>query len=154
LVLQAYLHRTLGDLQDLLVWDKNRGWLNIRICKGIYNESKEIAFKGRDEIRRNFLICLEYMLRNHIYAAVATHDKELISVAFRMAEAFSVPSHKIEFQMLYGVTPELRKSVMNKGFSMRVYVPYGKDWFNYSTRRLKENPVMALYILKALLVRG
>jgi proline dehydrogenase len=154
LVLQAYLKRTLDDLKDLVSFDQGRGLINIRICKGIYNEPAELAFHAREEINRNFLIDLEFMFRNRIYAAIATHDKKLINGAYRLVEQYKITKDLFEFQMLYGVTPELRKSIVDKGYTMRVYVPYGKDWFNYSTRRLKENPVMALHIIKALFIRG
>lgn len=154
LVLQAYLKRTLMDLEDLLAFDRGRGILNIRLCKGIYNEVAEIAFKNKEEINRNFLIDLEFMLRNNIYAAIATHDKKLINGSYRLIKEYKMQADKFEFQMLYGVTPDLRQSVLDKGYTMRVYVPYGKEWFNYSTRRLKENPKMAQHIIKALFYRG
>jgi proline dehydrogenase len=154
LVLQAYLKRTLDDLKDLTAFDRGRGLINIRICKGIYNEPAALAFKNKEEINRNFLIDLEYMLRSNIYAAIATHDRKLIDGSYQLLKAFEVPADRFEFQMLYGVTPELRKSIVDKGYTVRVYVPYGKDWFNYSTRRLKENPSMIPYMIKALFVRG
>lgn len=154
IVLQAYLKRTLNDLKDLVIFDKGRGLINVRICKGIYNEPAEIAYKKKEEINTNFLIDLEYMLENNIYAAIATHDKSLIKGAYALVAKHRIPNEKFEFQMLYGVTPELRKSVVEKGHTMRVYVPYGKDWYNYSSRRLRENPMMVTHIIKALFVRG
>jgi len=154
LVFQAYLKRTLEDLKDLAAFDRGRGLINIRICKGIYNEPAALAYKNREEINRNFLIDLEYMFRNNIYAAIATHDRKLIDGSYQLLKACMVPTARFEFQMLYGVTPELRKSIVDKGYSMRVYVPYGKDWFNYSTRRLKENPSMIPHMIKALFIRG
>jgi proline dehydrogenase len=154
LVLQAYLKRTLEDLKDLTKFDAGRGLINIRICKGIYNEPAEMAFKNRDEINDHFLIDLEYMFRNNIYAAIATHDKKLVEGAYRLIDEHKMKNERFEFQMLYGVTPDLRKSIVDKGYTMRVYVPYGKDWFNYCTRRLKENPGMAWLIIKAIFVRG
>jgi proline dehydrogenase len=154
LVLQAYLKRTLDDLKDLASFDKGRGLINIRICKGIYNEPAEMAFKNKEEINRNYLSDLEYMFRNNMYTAIATHDKKLIEGAYRLMDECKVPANRLEFQMLYGVTPDLRKSIVDKGYTMRVYVPYGKDWFNYSTRRLKENPRMIFHMIKALFIRG
>lgn len=154
LVLQAYLKRTLNDLVDLHTFDNGRGLINIRICKGIYREPAEVAFKDKQEINRNFLIHLDYMLTHGIYAAIATHDKALVKGAIERIEKYQVAPDRFEFQMLYGVTPELRKSIVDKGYTMRVYVPYGKDWFNYSTRRLQENPRIAAHIIKALFVRG
>ena len=94
------------------------------------------------------------MFQNKIYAGIATHDKFLIDNAYALAEKYNVPENMYEFQMLYGVTPELRQSIINNGHLMRVYVPFGKHWFNYSTRRLKENPKMAQHIIKALFIRG
>jgi proline dehydrogenase len=154
LVLQAYLKRTLDDLKDLAGFDRGRGIINIRLCKGIYNEPAEFAFKDREEINRNYMIDLEFMILNNMYAAIATHDKKLIGNSYRLIDNHKVKSNRFEFQMLYGVTPDLRKSIVDKGFTMRVYVPYGKDWFNYSTRRLKENPRMISHMIKALFVRG
>jgi proline dehydrogenase len=154
LVMQAYLKRTLDDLKDLVEFDKGRGRINIRLCKGIYNEPAELAFKNRDEINEHFLIDLEYMLTHNVFAAIATHDKALINGAYDLIGRDHLGKDRYEFQMLYGVTPELRKSIVDKGFTMRVYVPYGKDWFNYSTRRLRENPKMISHMIKALFVRG
>jgi len=154
IVFQAYLKRTLDDLKDLADFDRNRGIINIRLCKGIYNEPAEFAFKDKEEINRNYLTDLEFMVRNNMYAAIATHDRKLIGGAYRLIEQFKIERDRIEFQMLYGVTPELRKSIVDKGYTMRVYVPYGKDWFNYSTRRLKENPRMISHMIKALFFRG
>ena len=154
LVLQAYLKRTLDDLKSLVAFDRGRGLINIRICKGIYNEPEELAFKDKEEINRNFLIDLEYMFQHNIFAAIATHDKKLVNGSYKLITTCKVPNNRFEFQMLFGVTPDLRKSIVDKGYTMRVYVPYGKDWFNYCTRRLKENPTMAFHIIKAIFVRG
>jgi proline dehydrogenase len=85
---------------------------------------------------------------------IATHDKLLIDGAYKLIEKFKVPGNLYEFQMLYGVTPKLRESVINNGHAMRVYVPFGKQWFGYSTRRLKENPKMATHIIKAIFYKG
>jgi proline dehydrogenase len=94
------------------------------------------------------------MFKNKIYAAIATHDKPLVEGAYRLIEKYNVPKNMYEFQMLYGVTPGLRESIVNAGHTMRVYVPFGKQWFGYSTRRLKENPKMASHIIKALFIKG
>ena len=154
LVLQAYLRRTKSDLIKLNKLNAEISPLNFRLCKGIYVEPVKIAFKGYQEIRDNFLLDLEYMFQNKMYAAIATHDKFLVNNAFQLIEKYQVPNNRYEFQMLFGVTPELRQSIVDKGHKMRVYVPFGKHWFNYSTRRLKENPKMATDIIKALFVRG
>lgn len=154
LVVQAYLKRTLDDLTDFSKFPSNGHPLNFRLCKGIYVEPKQIAYKDYQEVRNHYLQNLEFMFRNKMYAGIATHDKFLVEEAMKLIEKYQVPKSMYEFQMLYGVTPELRKSIVQQGHLMRVYVPFGKQWFNYSTRRLKENPKMANHILKALFFRG
>ena len=154
LVLQAYLRRTMKDLEDLNSLNSESHPINFRLCKGIYIESEKIAFKDYQQVRDNFLKDLEYMLKNKMYAAIATHDKYLVDKSVQLLEKYKIPSNMFEFQMLYGVTPELRQSIVSGGHKMRVYVPFGKQWFKYSTRRLKENPKMASEIIKALFVRG
>ncbi|MBN1157963.1 MAG: proline dehydrogenase family protein [Bacteroidales bacterium] len=153
IVFQSYLRRTLNDLETLGNFDEGNGRFNIRLCKGIYDEPSDVAYKTRDEINNNFLAALDLIFRKKYYAAIATHDRKLIEGAYHLMKKYNVGNTACEFQMLYGVTPELRKSVMDKGYIMRVYVPYGLDWFNYSLRRLKENPQMVSYIIKALFVR-
>ena len=154
LVVQAYLKRTLDDLTDFSNFPSNGHPLNFRLCKGIYVEPKQIAYKDYQEVRDHYLQDLEFMFQNKMYAGIATHDKFLVEEATKLIEKYQVPKLMYEFQMLYGVTPELRKSIVQQGHRMRVYVPFGKQWFNYSTRRLKENPKMANHILKALFFRG
>ena len=154
LVVQAYLKRTLDDLKNMMDMQNGVSKLNYRLCKGIYVEPEEIAFKKYEEINEHFLKDLEFMFQNDVYPGIATHDKPLVTGAYELIEKYNVPKEKYEFQMLYGVTPELRKSIVEKGHTMRVYVPFGKDWFGYSTRRLKENPKMATLIIKALFSRG
>ncbi len=154
LVLQAYLRRTLGDIKELNKVNSTEHPTNFRLCKGIYVEPEKISFKGYQEVRDNYLTDLEFMFQNKMYVAIATHDKYLVEHAMNLIEKYNVQKNRYEFQMLYGVTPELRQSIVDQGHVMRVYVPYGKHWFNYSTRRLKENPKMATDIIKALFVRG
>lgn len=154
LVVQAYLRRTHADLQALNELNSEEHPISFRLCKGIYVEPEEIAFKGYDEVRQHFLDDLRYMFENKMYVGIATHDKYLVDESLKMIEELNIPKHMYEFQMLYGVTPDLRQKVVDKGHLMRVYVPYGQQWFNYSTRRLKENPKMAQHIIKALFVRG
>ena len=154
LVVQAYLRRTLKDLKNLDDLNSEEAPLNFRLCKGIYVEPENIAYKKYGEVRQHFLEDLEYMFQNNMYAAIATHDKYLVDKSLQLIEKYKVPKNRCEFQMLFGVTPELRQSVIDRGHLMRVYVPFGKHWFNYSTRRLKENPKMAQQIIKALFVRG
>jgi len=154
LVFQAYLKRTLKDIENLLDMHSKSNPISYRLCKGIYVESPEIAYKKYDEINRHFLDDLEFIFQHGIYPGIATHDKPLVEGVYKLIEKYKVPKNMYEFQMLYGVTPELRKSIVDKGHSMRVYVPFGEQWFAYSTRRLKENPKMAMLIIKALFFRG
>lgn len=154
LVVQAYLRRTLGDLESLNDLNSSDTPLNFRLCKGIYVEPEKIAYKGFKEVQDNFLNDLDYMFKNKMYVGIATHDKHLVNESYKLIEKYEVPKNMYEFQMLYGVTPDLRSSIVDKDHIMRVYVPYGKHWFGYSTRRLKENPKMATDIIKALFIRG
>ena len=154
LVVQAYMRRTLQDLKDLMDIHTNEAPTNYRLCKGIYIEPEEVAFKDFDEINENYLKDLEFMFQNGIYAGIATHDKFLVEGAFKLIEKYNMPKDGYEFQMLYGVTPALRKRVLDAGHRMRVYVPFGKDWFGYSTRRLKENPNILSHAMKSLISRG
>ncbi len=154
LVLQSYMRRTMQDVEDMMDMHSDETPLNFRLCKGIYVEPKEIAYKDYQEVNDNYVKLLDYMLRNKIYVGIATHDKPLVKAAYELIEKYNVPKDKYEFQMLYGVTPDLRQSIVDKGYTMRVYVPFGNEWFGYSTRRLKENPKMANHIIKALFVRG
>jgi len=150
LVLQAYMKRTPEDITNMLDMNTDDGKLNYRLCKGIYVEPKEIAYKKYEEINEHYLENLELMLKNKVYPGIATHDKNLVKPAIELLEKYEVPKDEYEFQMLYGVTPQLRRSIVEKGHPMRVYIPFGKDWFGYSTRRLKENPKMATHIIKSI----
>jgi proline dehydrogenase len=154
LVVQSYMRRTLDDLKNLLDLHSNDNPLNYRLCKGIYIEPEKIAYKGYQEVRNHFLEDLDFLFKHGVYPGIATHDKYLIEGAYKLILQYKVPKVMYEFQMLYGVRPDLRKSIVDEGHVMRVYVPFGKHWFGYSTRRLKENPNMVWHILKALVVRG
>lgn len=154
LVVQAYLRRTAGDLESLVAHRVNEIPLNFRLCKGIYIEPENIAYKKPADIRDQYIRNLEYMFDQKMYIGIATHDKQIVERAFSMIEEKQVPPDRYEFQMLYGVTPELRGTIVSKGHRMRVYVPFGKDWLGYSTRRLKENPKIVSHIIKALFARG
>jgi proline dehydrogenase len=154
LVLQAYLKRTLSDIQQMIDLNSPEVPVNYRLCKGIYVEHESIAFKKYEDINQHYLEDLEYMLKNKIFVGIATHDKPLIEGAYNLIKKYNVPKDMYEFQMLYGVTPKLRESIVNEGHNMRVYVPFGKQWFGYSTRRLKENPKMASHIIKAIFYKG
>ncbi|MHC1702969.1 MAG: proline dehydrogenase family protein [Tenuifilaceae bacterium] len=118
------------------------------MSKEIYVDPDAIAYKKYEEVNQHFLEDLEFMFKNGVYPGIAAHDKPLFDGAYKLIEKYN--DH--EFQML--VTPELRKSIVTKGYTMRVYFPFGKQWFGYSTRRLKENPKMVSLIIKALFIRG
>lgn len=154
LVFQSYLKRTHQDIENLKDLHNATVPLNLRLCKGIYVESASISYKNYHEINDHFLDDLQLMFKNQMYPGIATHDKPLIDGAIKLIEKYKVPKDMYEFQMLFGVTPALRKSILEKGHRMRVYVPFGKQWFGYSTRRLKENPKMASVIIKAIFYKG
>ncbi len=154
LVLQAYLKRTNDDIRNMEDLNDPDVPLNFRICKGIYVEPRSIAYKEYDEINQHFLEDVELMMEKNMYPSIATHDIPLVEGAYKLLEKHKYPKDRYEFQMLYGVTPALRQSIVDKGHKMRVYVPFGKQWFGYSTRRLKENPAMAGVIIKALFKKG
>jgi proline dehydrogenase len=151
LVLQAYLKRTRSDLEAMLDLRGDDADLNFRLCKGIYVESPSIAYKDPREINAHFLEDLEFMFQNKVYPAIATHDKFLIQGALTLIDTYNVSPSGYEFQMLYGVTPKQCHALVASGHPVRVYVPFGKNWFGYSTRRLKENPAMIRHILKAMI---
>jgi len=154
LVLQAYLKRSYDDLRRLADLNSEAVPVSFRLCKGIYIEPEAISFKKYEEINQHFLEDLEFIFKNKMHVGIGTHDKFLIDNAYRLIEKYNVPKHLYEFQMLYGVTPNLRQSVVNNGHTMRVYVPFGEKWFGYSTRRLKENPKIASHIIKAIFYKG
>ena len=153
LVVQAYMRRTLDDVKSLMDLNLPEAPLSFRLCKGIYIEKEPVAYQGYQEIRDHYIDDLRFMLQNGIYVGIATHDKYLVDKAYEIIDQLGIPKDKYEFQMLYGVAPKLRQSIVDRGNRMRVYVPYGKQWFSYSTRRLKENPNMVWHIIKAMFVR-
>lgn len=142
-VIQAYLRRSEGDVTEL---SKIRS--NVRVCKGIYIESEKIAFKDKDMIRKNFVRLLDILLRGGSYVGIATHDEHVVYKAYTIIDELGLGREEYEFQMIYGVREQLRKKILDDGHRVRVYVPYGEAWYAYSTRRLKENPEIAGYIIK------
>ncbi|MGA3243646.1 MAG: proline dehydrogenase family protein [Bacteroidota bacterium] len=147
-VTQAYLHRSESDVRSLV-----KEGANFRLCKGIYNESPSIAYKGRQEIRDNYLKLLQIILEGGSYVGIATHDDFLIDGAMTLIQKLGMKPTQYEFQMLLGVRETRRDDIVKAGHRLRVYVPYGEQWYAYSTRRLKENPAMAWYITKAIFIR-
>jgi len=143
-VLQAYLHRSIEDIQSL-----NAPAFNCRICKGIYREPEQIAIQDKNHISTNFLDCTKTLILGGSYAAIATHDIALIDDIERWIIKNNIPKNRYEFQVLYGVPMSGRlESLLEKGHTVRLYVPFGSFWFDYSVRRLKENPNIVWYILK------
>jgi proline dehydrogenase len=147
-VIQACLRRSEEDVRRLVL---NRA--NVRVVKGIYVEPESIAFKGRQEVRDNFLKILRTLMEGGCYAAIATHDDYLVDGASRLIQEMNLPNSAYEFQMLYGVRAGLRDEIVRRGHRMRIYVPFGEHWYPYSMRRFQENPQMARYVLRALLFR-
>lgn len=143
-VIQAYMRRSMNDLKERLI----PGKANIRLCKGIYIEPAEIAYKNFDVVRQNYVRLLRKALESGIYVGIATHDEVLVYEAYKIIEDLGLEKDKYEFQMLLGVTETLRRQIIADGHKMRVYVPFGQDWYAYSTRRLKENPKVAGYVFK------
>ncbi|MFC1499635.1 proline dehydrogenase family protein [Candidatus Zixiibacteriota bacterium] len=145
-VLQAYLKRSLNDIEALKALK-----VNVRVCKGIYIESPEIAFRDPQRIRDSFMEMVESLLTSDCYVGIATHDRQLVERSFELIDRLRPRKDTYEFQMLLGVEPGLRREIVEAGHTMRVYVPYGAQWYAYSTRRLKENPAIAGHVFRALL---
>ncbi|MEZ5331602.1 MAG: proline dehydrogenase family protein [Thermoanaerobaculia bacterium] len=145
-VLQAYMRRTLDDIASLPAQGAN-----VRLCKGIYIEPRRDAWKGYETVRHNFVAALEKLLARGAYVGVATHDEFLTCAATAVADRLGLARDAWEFQMLLGVDEELRDVLLARGHRLRVYVPYGPDWYAYSMRRLRENPEIARHVMRATL---
>lgn len=145
-VIQAYLKRSEQDIRSLLDYAPS-----VRLCKGIYVESADVAFKDADEIRNNYKMLLRLLLSSGARVHIATHDEELIVDAERQVAQHRPDGTNVEFQMLLGVREDRRDALLKAGNAVRIYVPFGEDWYGYSTRRLKENPQVAGYVAKAFL---
>jgi len=146
---QAYMRRTQGDVTDFI----NLG-ANLRICKGIYVEPRKIAWKGHHTINANYALALRRLLERGCYVGIATHDEHLIWEAERIIRELGLDRSKYEFQMLLGVDEEMRDIILAAGHRVRIYVPFGKSWHAYCMRRLRENPKIAGYAMKAALRIG
>jgi proline dehydrogenase len=147
-VIQAYLRRSEEDVKRLIPTRAN-----VRMVKGIYNEPEAIAFQDREEIRRNFSKLFHLLLERGCYVGIATHDDVLVENAYQFIRKMNLSPDAYEFQMLYGVRPGLRDEIVAGGHRMRIYVPFGKQWYPYSMRRFQENPQMARYVLRALFIK-
>ena len=136
-VLQAYLRRTYDDLAAVE---------NVRLCKGIYVEPGRIAYTGFEEVRANYVRCLEALATRGVYVGIATHDERLIQEALRIIDETQLSPDRYEFQMLLGVRSDRADELVAAGHRLRVYVPFGTEWYEYSVRRLQENPKIAGYV--------
>lgn len=148
LVLQAYLRRTKKDVLRLTE-EKS----NFRLCKGIYIEPETIAYKGKQEIRCNYLKLLRLMFKKKAYVGIATHDDYLIDGAKKIITEFGLSKNDYEFQMLLGVRENLRDKIVSEGNKIRIYVPFGERWYEYSIRRFKENPNVAGQVIKSIFTK-
>ena len=145
-VFQSYMRRTLDDIGALPAEGGN-----VRLCKGIYIEPRTSAWKGYETVRRNFVAALDKLMRQGVYVGIATHDEYLVCAARELIDRHQLPRDAYEFQMLLGVDDELRRILLDEGHKLRVYVPYGRDWYAYSMRRLRENPEVARHIIRGTL---
>lgn len=147
IVLQAYLRRSYKDIKALSDYNN----INFRLCKGIYNEKENVAYQSPEEINENYLKITEYAFKNNLYICLATHDLHLIEKIYSLIKKYNVSTSKFEFQVLYGVPMKnwLKTHLDNK-YQVRVYIPFGPQWYEYSVRRLKENPNIIKYVLKNL----
>ncbi|MFX3625175.1 MAG: proline dehydrogenase family protein [Ectobacillus sp.] len=147
-VIQAYLYRAEKDIDDL-----NRYRPNLRLVKGAYKESPEVAFPNKQDVDENFKKIIKTHLLNGNYTAIATHDEAIISYTKELVKEYHIPHDRFEFQMLYGIRPERQLELAKEGYKMRVYVPYGNDWYGYFMRRLAERPANVAFVLKGIFKR-
>ncbi|MFB6362963.1 proline dehydrogenase family protein [Paenibacillus elgii] len=143
IVIQAYLFRTEQDIQDL-----NELQANLRLVKGAYKESPKVAFPEKKDVDENYKKIIKMHLLNGNYTAVASHDENMIEFTKQLVKEHGIPNDRFEFQMLYGICEELQNRLVSEGYKVRVYVPYGIDWFGYFMRRLAERPANVWFVLK------
>jgi proline dehydrogenase len=145
-VLQAYLHRTESDCRAL-AFEGSR----VRLCKGAYNEPEEVAYQSRLDVDRSYVRCLKVLLAGQGYPMIASHDPRIVEIAASLASRFGRAQGSYEFQMLYGIRPEEQRRLAKSGETMRVYVPYGQEWYGYLMRRLAERPQNLSFFVKSLI---
>lgn len=145
LVIQAYLYKSGDDIATLAKYKPN-----LRLVKGAYKESSQVAFPEKADVDRNFIAIIEQHLSNGCYAAVATHDDSIIHHVKKYVKEHNIPNSQFEFQMLYGIRTQAQQELANEGYTMRVYVPYGDDWYGYFMRRLAERPANVWFVLKSM----
>jgi proline dehydrogenase len=144
-VIQAYLYRSATDIERL-----NSLKIPVRLCKGAYNEPASLAFPAKRDVDQSFLKLMKLLLDKGTYPAIASHDETILGEAFRYARERKIPSENFEFQMLYGIRNDLQQRIIDLGYRLRVYVPYGIAWYPYFMRRLAERPANALFLAKNL----
>ena len=144
-VIQAYLYRSEKDVRDLL-----HERIRIRLCKGAYKEPPEIAFQKKAEVDANFVKLMKVLLKSGVYHGIATHDPRMIAATRDFARAEKITPESFEFQMLYGIRRDLQHQLVKEGWRMRVYIPFGSEWYPYFMRRLAERPANVLFVLKNL----
>jgi proline dehydrogenase len=145
-VLQAYLHRTEADCRAL-AYEGSR----VRLCKGAYNEPEEVAFQDDLDVDRSYVRCLKVLLAGQGYPMIATHDPRLVEIASSLASRYGREQGSYEFQMLYGIRPEEQRRLVKAGERVRVYIPYGQEWYGYLMRRLAERPQNLTFFLRSLI---
>jgi proline dehydrogenase len=148
-VMQAYLYRTEKDVQDLLA-----AGCRLRLCKGAYKEPPEVAFPKKSDVDANYVKLMKMLLLSGIYHGIATHDPAMIEATKDFAREQNIKRDQFEFQMLYGIRADLQEKLVRDGFRVRVYIPYGVDWFPYFMRRLAERPANVAFFLRNLLPRS
>ncbi|MGD7046207.1 proline dehydrogenase family protein [Jeotgalibacillus proteolyticus] len=144
-VIQAYLYRTEGDIADL-----NSFSPNLRLVKGAYKESPEVAFPEKKDVDDNFKKIIKAHLLNGNYTAIATHDDQIIDYTKNLVKEHQIPHEQFEFQMLYGICEDRQRDLHNEGFKMRVYMPFGTDWYGYFMRRLAERPANVAFVARGI----
>jgi proline dehydrogenase len=147
-VIQSYLRRSQNDVERLLAQG-----IRIRLCKGAYKEPPDIAFQAKSEVDSNYIRLMQMLLKSGIYHGLATHDENLIHEAKAFATRENIPRDAFEFQMLYGIRRDLQQSLVREGWRMRVYVPFGTEWYPYLMRRLAERPANLYFVVKNLFRR-
>lgn len=145
-VIQSYLHRSEKDVRDLLAIGTR-----IRLCKGAYAEPPEVAFQEKSKVDENYVSLMKILLGSGVYHGIATHDPKMIDATVLHAHKERIDRKSFEFQMLYGVARDKQVELVEKGFNMRVYVPYGRAWYPYFMRRLAERPANVMFVLRAML---
>jgi len=142
-VIQSYLYRSEGDIQDLLAYG-----CRVRLCKGAYKETTEVAFEKKQDVDGNYIRLMQLLLPSGFYHAIATHDPHMIAETIRWAAEKQVSKNDFEFQMLYGIRTDLQRRLVKDGYCVRIYIPYGRDWFPYFMRRLAERPANIGFLLR------